>query len=438
MTASEWEKILEEVSKKVPSVYYGSFISSLSLLSFDDSKITLSAPSEIIKNHVSQKYQHFIEEAASKVSGRNLSIEILTDSSPNQIQPISNFVEERFQDQNFEFHSEFTLKNFLVSESNILAYKICQQIIEKPASYNPLYIFGGIGVGKTHLLQAVGRALNHENFKVKYTTASSFLSEFVYSLQSKSSSENFRTKYQSYSCILFDDLQYLGSTAEKTQEEFYHLLNFYYERKKQIIVAADRPLSELPLQERIRSRLMIGQLVEIQKPNPEIRELLIRKKMEEFDLALSDESIQFLIENFPNDLRNLIGSLSELSFYKKIYGLLILPHEKVVTILNNRLEKQNNPQNTYEKIIDEVCEHFGQERKDVLSKSRRAELILPRHTIMYLLHDVCKMSKSQIGKIFSTNHSAVIPAIKKIEQKQKNDFQFAKFLNEIRRKHEFL
>lgn len=438
MTDSEWAKILEEVSKKIPSVYYGSFISSLSLLSFDESKITLSAPSEIIKNHVSQKYQHFIEEAACKVSGRNISIEILTDSSPNQIKPISNFVEERFQDQNFEFHSEFTFENFIVSESNILAYNACKEILEQPGVYNPLYIFGGIGVGKTHLLQALGRALRTKNFNVKYTTASNFLSEFVYSLQSKSSSENFRTKYQSYSCILFDDLQYLTSTAEKTQEEFYHLLNFYYERQKQIIVASDRPLSELPLQERIRSRLMIGQIVEIQKPNSAIRELLIRKKMEDFGLALSEESIQFLIDNFSNDLRNLIGSLSELSFYKKIYGLLILPHEKVLTILNNRLEKQNNTQNAFDKIIDEVCEHFRQERKDVLSKSRRAELILPRHTIMYLLHEVCKMSKSQIGKIFSTNHSAVIPAIKKIEQKQKNDFHFAKFLNDIRRKHEFL
>ncbi len=437
MTDSEWKQILEEVSKKIPPVYYGSFISPLSFLSLDESKITLSAPSEIIRLHVSQKYQHYIEEAASKICGKNLSVEILADSSPQQIKPFFNFLEEKFQDQSFEFHSNFTFDNFIVSESNILAYKACKQIIENPGYSNPLYIFGGIGVGKTHLLQAVGQALFSENFKVKYITANAFLSEFVYSLQSKSSSENFRNKYQSYPCILFDDLQYLTSTAEKTQEEFYHLLNFYYERKKQIVLASDRPITELPLQDRIRSRLMIGQQVEIQKPNYEIRELLIQRKIKEFDLSLSEESIRFLLENFSNDLRNLIGSLSELSFYKKIYGLLILPHEKVINILNNRLEKQNTPQDVSDKIIDEVCEYFGQERKEVLSKSRKAELILPRHTIMYLLHEVCKMSKSKIGKIFSTTHSTVVPAISKIKEKQKNDFHFAKFLNELRRKYEF-
>lgn len=437
MTDSDWKKILEEVSKKVPPIYYGSFISNLSLLSFDESKITLFAPSEIIKNHISQKYQHYIEEAASKVAGKSLSIEILTDRSPSQIQPISNFLGEKYETESTEFHSDFKFEQFIVSESNALAYKACKQVSENLGFYNPLYIFGGIGVGKTHLLHAIGNELVSMGHKPKYVTANSFLAEFVYSIQTKTGAENFRNRYQSYSCLLFDDLQYLTSTAEKTQEEFYHLLNYYFERKKQIVITSDKPISELSLQERIRSRLMIGGQIEILKPNLAIRKLLVTRKIEEFSLSLSEESIQFLIEHFQNDLRNLLGSLSELAFYKKVYGLLFLPHEKVLEILENRLEKQKTYKNAQQEIIEHICQHFAQEKKDVLSKSRRAELVLPRHTIMYLLHEVCKMSKSQIGKLFSTNHSAVIPAIKKIQQKQKSDPHFAKFLTEVRRKYEF-
>jgi chromosomal replication initiator protein len=432
----QWQEVLNEVSKHIPPVYYEPFITPLSIHSINGEKLILSAPSEVIKNHVKKKYQHHLEQAIIKLSGKSYEIEILVDF-PTSL-PINNFVEERFKDHS-NLQTEFQFENFLVGDSNRLAVEAGQEIIKNPGRYNPIYFYGSVGVGKTHLAQAIGQGLEktYSHYKVKYTTISNFLSEFVYTIQNKQSVENFRLKYQSFDAIIIDDIQFLNSSAEKTQEEFYNLFNHFYERKKQIVIIADRPIAELPLQDRLKSRFMIGHQIEIRPPDSEIRLQLLKMKEHSLGLSLSEKALQFISEAFKSDMRTLLGSLNELSLYKKTYRLLILNDEKVIEILQARLQNLSQESIIPEKIIETVSEYYGQEKTDVLSKSRRAEYILPRHVSMYLLHEVAKLSKSQIGKIFSTNHTTVIAAVRKVKDKLKKDSHFLLTIENFRKKFEF-
>ncbi len=251
----EWTQILEEVSKHIPTPYYGSFISGLEIENIQADKLILRAPSQVIKTHVEKKYSKFIQDAVQKVSGSVYEIEILYDENPKH--PISNFVVEKFRDESFSFNPDYTLEKFVVGESNRMAFTACKEAISNPGSINPLYIYGGLGVGKTHLLQAIGSELQKSKVTVKYISISTFLSEFVYTLQNKQPVDTFREKYYSYQSLIIDDIQSLNSTAEKTQDEFFALFNHLYERKRQIIIASDRPISELPLQESLCSKFSI-------------------------------------------------------------------------------------------------------------------------------------------------------------------------------------
>jgi chromosomal replication initiator protein len=182
---------------------------------------------------------------------------------------------------------------------------------------------------------------------------------------------------------------------------------------------------------------MIGHQIEIQPPDSEIRMQLLRTKAQNLGLTLSENSFRFIAEAFKSDMRTLLGSLNEISLYKKAYRLLILPDEKIIEILQSRLQKLSAEAIVPEKIIETICEYYGQEKKDILSKSRRAEYILPRHISMYLLHEIAGLTKSQVGKIFSTNHTTVIAAVKKMKDKMKKDNNFLLIVDNFRKKFEF-
>ena len=331
MTLS-WPDVLQEVSKQIPPMYYDPFILPLSMENFDRERLVLRAPSAMVKDHVIKKYQHFIEDAVERVLGNKVQIEILVDKESKK--PLSGFVEDKFNEDLYHFNPEYTFQNFHTGESNLLAFSACKEVAQKPGSINPLYIFGKVGTGKTHLLQAIGAAIQKiPGQSVRYIPISSFLSEFVYNVQNKQNIEGFRSKYQSYTTLIIDDIHQLNSSAEKTQEEFFHLFNYLSERKRQIIIASDRPIHELPLQDKLRSRFATGYQVEIRSPDPKVRESIIETRSRELSLELTKDSISFIKENFRSDIRALIGCLNELTLYKKTYNVLILPEDKIKDIL---------------------------------------------------------------------------------------------------------
>ncbi|MCB1143247.1 MAG: chromosomal replication initiator protein DnaA [Leptospiraceae bacterium] len=429
-----WNDVLAEVSKKIPSMYYDPFIQPLTIKEFDRNEIFLHAPSTTIKEHVEKKYQQYIQDAIEKISGSRLKISISADVQ--SINPISNFVENRFNETQSVFHPDYSFENTLKGDSNALAITAAMEVVQKPGIFNPLYIYGRVGVGKTHLLQAIGKALQEKNENVKYLSISQFLTEFVYNLQIKNGLDQFRSRFQSYTCLIIDDIHQLNSTAEKTQEEFFQLYNFLFERNRQIIISADRPVHELPLQDRLRSRFLSGYQVEIKPPDSKIREMLIQKKSEDFSLNLSDTSIQFIQDNFKSDMRSITGCLNELSLYRKTYNLLLFSDEKVKEILESRIEKIGKIDIQHDRILDTVCEYYSQEKSQITSKSRKSEYIIPRHVSMYLIYEICNLNKTMIGKIFNTNHTTVISALKKVETNMKKDENFKRIVLGFRRKFE--
>ncbi|MCB1160319.1 MAG: ATP-binding protein, partial [Leptospiraceae bacterium] len=245
MNHESWNNILIEVSKKIPAVYYEPFITPLDLVHYDEKKIVLKAPSMAIKKHVEKRYQKYIEEAAFSLFGLKPDIEINTDID----RPVEEFSKQGFQDENFDFNPDYSFNNFVKGKANELAFTALLAALDKPGSINPIFIHGGVASGKTHLLHALGSAykMKYPNLSVKYISISTFLQEFVSNVQNRNSIEAFRNKYKSYDLLLVDDMQYLNSGAEKTQEEFFNIFNYLYDRRKQIVIASDRYCSELPL-----------------------------------------------------------------------------------------------------------------------------------------------------------------------------------------------
>lgn len=431
-----WGQILEEVSKQVPPVYYNPFISSLTLINYDEKKILIKAPSKTIKSHVENKYQHFIEDAIYKVKGDKVKVEISID---NQSASIKKLVDENFQNNHSSLNPDYSFQNFLLGESNRLAYFAANEIIKRPGDVNPLYVYGGVSVGKTHLLQAIGRELQKKfpPHSVGYLSISTFLSEFVYTVQNRLSMEAFRLKYQSYNVLIIDDIQYLNSGAEKTQEEFFSLFNHLYDRKKQIVIASDRSSKDLPVKDLLKSRFVTGVQVEIKSPNEELRIELLNNKSQGLGLSLTDDSIRYIANSFKTDMRGLIGALNDVLLFKKTYNLLLLSEQDVKNILDNRLLQPKHIDYDHGKIIDRVCHHFSQMKKDVLGHCRKPEYVVPRHICMYLLYKLCDMNKTRVGRIFNSKHSTVINAIKKVKKNMDVDEGYRKKLLSIQSEFEY-
>lgn len=433
---SIWPKILDEVSKQIPAMYFEPFISQLSLVEFKDDNLIIKAPSNLIKNHVEKKYQSVIADAAEKIGGSKYKIQIHIDSNDT---PISSFIDTKFKDDTFPFNPDYTIDKFILGDCNRMAFMACKDAIDNPGKQNPIYIHGKVSVGKTYLLHAIGNALTkqHPNKPIKYISISDFLSEFVFNVQNRQAMDAFKLKYQSYQALIIDDIQNLNSSAEKTQEEFFAIFNYLFDRKRQIILASDRPISELPISEKLRSRFITGCQVEIQPPDETVRIGILKQKSKEANLQLSDSSIQFISDNFKTDTRALLGCLNDIQLYKKTFSLLFVSDEKVRELLENRLDKIKDLDINHEKIIDLVCERYTQSKKDILSKSRKAEFIIPRHICMYLLFEVCNMNKTIIGRLFNTKHTTVISAINRIKEMMKADPGFKRTVQAFQSQFEY-
>lgn len=432
----DWNQILEEVSKQIPPQYYDNFILPLTLQEIDSEKMVISAPSATVKSHVETKYLRFIEEAVFAVKGNRLLLEITVCSGNNLFKDL---VTEKLNDDGFNFNPDYTFDRFITGESNRFAYYAAKETAKKTGEINPLYIFGKVGVGKTHLLHSIGSSIKNETpwKAVKYIDILSFMNEFTYIVSNRQGLESFKMKYQSYDVLLIDDIQYLNSGAEKTQEIFFYFFNFLYDRKRQIVIASDRPSYELPIHERLKSRFVTGVQVDIKPPDITTRTEILKTYSDTLNLNLSNEIIAYIAENLSGDTRALLGSLNDMNIYKKSSGLLFFSLDLVKEVTSNRLTKSTTNEFDYENLIDNVCDKFGQHRKDILGKSRKAEFIIPRHTCIFLLNEIYGLNKSVVSRIFDIKHTAVIHAIRNIEGLLSKDLPLKKKINDLRSEIQF-
>ncbi len=410
---SNWSEIILEIKKEIPEKYFEPFIRPLKFLGSENLIFSIQAPSFFVKEHIEKKYQTHIISAIEKVTGKKYELDIFFEENS-----ISNFQIEKFKDDS-NLISKYTFENFLTHNSNFKTFTLLYDSLEEDFNVNPIFYHGKIGLGKTHLLHAIGNEFKKRfpSKKVKYISMSDFLSEYVFSVQTRSGIEEFRNRFKTYEILLLDDIQSLTSGAEKTQEEFLLLFNYLFDKNRQIILSADRPIQELTINDKLKSRLLQGFQIEIKTPETKLIEKFITLKSNELALNLDTNIISYISTNFNNDFRSILGCLNDLYLHKKTASVLIFDETQIKEIIESRIHRVKNSNRSEEELIEFVSTKYKQTKKDILSKSRKAEFILPRHIIMYILFENFKLNKTVIGRLFNTKHTTVISAISKLKSK---------------------
>lgn len=355
------------------------------------------------------------------------SIKPNTNFSPAYQQPTTNAPLTHSQIfsnyQESHLNSRYNFDNYVVGSNNELAYAACRAVSDSPGNnYNPLFLYGGVGLGKTHLLQSTGNRIlkNHPHFKIKYISTERFANELVDAIQNNQAKE-FKNKYIMLDALILDDVQFL-SKKEKTQEEFFHIFESLYQLKKQIILSSDRPPKSIPtLEDRLRSRFEGGMMADISKPDLETRIAIINSKLTEKDLELSGEIINYLAENIYHNVRELEGALNKIIAIVQLRNSM--PSVDEVAEMTKDVVSSNRKQNmTPKKILDAVADYFNIKTEEISSKGRKRTLVRPRQLAVYMIRSEINLSFPEIGNLIGgRDHSTAIYAYDKMEQELKQN-----------------
>ncbi len=408
-----WQIVREYCKSHVTETVYNLWLAPLELVSFEENKVVLSV-SEFKRNIINNKFMSLLDEAFENTLGFKIEIEIIAPDSPN-IQT----KEEKKKMVNESFNKyDYTFDTFIVGPSNKFAHAAAQAVAATPGqTYNPLFIYGNSGLGKTHLLNAICYEIkdNNPDSKIIYTTGEDFTNELVSSIQNKTMGE-FHNKYRTVDALLVDDVQFIGGKIQ-TEEEFFHTFNTLAQANKQIVLTSDRPPKEIQtLEDRIRTRFESGLLADIQPPDIETRMAIIRRKADMFDLEIPDEVVQYLAEKIKSNIRQLEGAVKKLNAYYTIDGhapSIILAQKAIKDITS---DSQPVPV-TIEKILTEVSRTYGTSVENIRSDKRNANISKARQASMYIVREVTGLSMEQIGVEFGNkHHSTVIYNIREAEK----------------------
>ena len=328
----------------------------------------------------------------------------------------------------------YNFKNFIVGSSNDLAYTACQAVAANPGTkYNPLFIYGGVGLGKTHLLQAVGNEIlaNRPELKIEYISSETFVKEFLESIRFKKT--GFSNKYRNVDVLIVDDMQFIAG-KEKTQEEFFHTFNALHQANKQIIIGSDKPPRSIPtLTERLRSRFEWGMAIDIQMPDFETRCAIVETKASLSGMVLGRETVEYLAKNIKTNVRELEGALNQLLAYAEMRG--VAPDITTAEGLLGNVRHSRPQHVTARQIIDKTARHFQLDTKEMCGEKRDRHIVVPRQIAMYLLRSELHLSFPRIAQeLGRKDHTTAIHSVEKIEKSIKLDFLVREQVAEIREK----
>jgi chromosomal replication initiator protein len=333
---------------------------------------------------------------------------------------------------NFTLNKKYTFESFISGNSNQFAYAASYAVAEIPATtYNPLFIYGGVGLGKTHLLNAIGNKILRDktSSKISYYTSEKFINELVNSIRYNKMNE-FREKFRSIDILLLDDIQFIAG-KERTQEEFFHTFNALYQNQKQIVVTSDKYPKEIPeLEERLRSRFEWGLIADIQPPDIETKVAILRSKADENSIKLPEEILFYLANSFTTNIRELEGYLVRIGAYSSLTSIEI-NIDTVKNILKDIIQEKNK-EITVEEIQKKICSNYNIKISELKSTKRLKTLVEPRQIAMYLSRKLTNLSLPEIGKEFGgKDHSTVIHAVKKIKEKAEKDKEFKNIITNL-------
>ena len=442
-----WKNILAELEMdpKIQGANFKTWFADTKLLSFEDSHAVIGLKNSFAVTTINKKYLENIKKAFQN-NGKNpkkITLEItsskkqipqekIPDSSPRKpsIEELIKKKTEKFKHSS-GLNKDYTFENFIVGGSNELAYFVSQNVAENPGKkYNPLYFYGDSGLGKTHLMQAIGNAIEekHPEMTVLYITIENFYRDFLENVRSKK--QGYADKYRNVDVLIVDDIQFIYG-KDKTQEEFFHTFNELHRANKQIILSSDRAPSSIPtLTDRLKSRFESGMTVDIQLPDFETRQSIVEARAEYEKVKLEPEVSEFIAENYRTNMREIIGAVTQLIAMAELRN--IKPNlELAQGLIQNSRPTRPNHLNS-KKIIDKTAKYFGVSKEDILGKSRQKDINHARQTACYLMKYELKMSFPQIGKEFSRDHSTIMNGVSKIEKNIKLDAEIRSQIEGLR------
>ncbi len=439
-----WQAVLAQIQLTISQANFATWFKDTGILSYKDGETIISVPNSFAKEWLENKYGKTIFKILFSLDREIKEIkytvgktELKTLKRTQVSAPDAGQLEfEEFQiDKETNLNPRYAFDNFVVGPFNELAHAAAEAVSKKPGLvYNPLFIYGGVGLGKTHLLQAIGNAVIKDSpqKKVKYIPAEKFTAGVVSSIKNHDM-ENFKAKYRAIDVLILDDVQFLAG-KEKTQEEFFHTFNSLYENGKQIILSSDRPPKAIPtLTERLRSRFEGGMIGDIGYPDYETRIAILKMKSQEKEVNFPDEVLDYISSNIQRNIRELEGALNRLLAYQKINDKI--PDLEIAKSLLRTLFLSPNKVANPKKIIQIVSEFYDLKERDLLSSSRKKEVVKPRQIAMFLFRAELKSSYPFIGRRFGgKDHTTAIYACEKITKEIEADENLNNEINLIRQR----
>ena len=431
---NSWLRIVQAVQKKVDANSFETWFEPTSFIGEEGDALYIKVPNSYFRDWLSFHYSGLINECVQELLGRALDIKYIFDETPSSF--IRRSPDERKTKQglllNPNLNPNYTFDNFVVGSCNQFAQAAATAVAKNPGkSYNPLYVYGGAGLGKTHLMNAIGHfaLMNNHRMKILYITTEKFMNELINHLQ-YGKILDFREKYRSVDILLIDDIHYLGG-RERTKEEFFHTFNHLYDSQKQIVISSDCPPREIPhLEERFRSRFEWGLIADIKPPDIETRIAILRKKAEMEDVNLSESVALYIADKVHSNIRELEGYLRRVIAYSSLKGEKIdldLTKEALKGLLDT-----SSTIVTVDKIQKLICHKFKIKPSQLKSKNNSPKISFPRQIAMYLSKELTKSSLPEIGKKFGgKHHTTVIHSIRKIEKMRDEDPEFNKEINSL-------
>ncbi len=427
-----WNEILNKMKEKISKPSFETWLKHTEARDLQDDTFFVSVPNEFTKNWLDQRYTQVISSLLHEVTGAKLQVKfIIPEDQVDNIKSDKNNLADMMKPKNSianVLNPKYTFDTFVVGAANRFAHAASLAVAEAPAkSYNPLFIYGGVGLGKTHLMHAIGHYVleHHPDKNVMYLSSEKFTNEFINSIM-ENKAENFRNKYRNVDILLVDDIQFLAG-KEQTQEEFFHTFNTLHEENKQIIISSDRPPKEIPtLEDRLRSRFEWGLITDISPPDLETRIAILTKKAKAEGLTdISNEVMHYIANQIDTNIRELEGALVRVVAYSSLVNEDInteLATEALKDIIPN-----NQPKMITAKIIQNVvAEKYDLKLSDFLSKKRTRAIAYPRQIAMYLTRELTELSLPKIGEEYGgRDHTTVIHAHNKIIKELETDENLA-------------
>ena len=436
-----WQQVLEKLELRISSVSFMLWIKTIKPIEIDDKdNFIIAAQSVSAKNQILRNFIDKINDCCFEVVGKLLKLVVL---DPNEeIEYLKNNRIEKKNVSNKEeknpFVEKFTFDNFVVGKSNQFVYAAARTVAEHPGKrYNPLFIYGSSGLGKTHLLHAIGNYIREyqPELNIKYVTCEQFTNDYISSLYSPTKNKaimEFREKYRNLDVLMVDDIQFISNKKE-TQEEFFHTFNEMTLSNKQVIICSDRPPKEIAtLEDRLRTRFASGLIHDIQKPDIETRIAILHKKSQLEKYYAEDDVINYIAEHIDTNIRELEGKLSEVYFLATLSGKKVATMEEVKDIFSNQKEELKNDL-TPDKIISVVCDYFNISYQDIIGKKKSKDIVEPRMIAIYLISELLNLPLVNIGKIFGgRDHTTIMHSRDKITQDLKVNKKTQTLVNEIK------